>query len=83
MMVTIRHLSAESAQQIYNFIYTYSHIMNDNRPRVEKVSHDRYHISFTVDKYIKMTMYEDLICISSIDSVCKIPRWEFSEITIM
>ena len=83
MIVTIRHLSAESAQQIYNFIYTYCRVMKDNRPRVEKVSHDRYHISFEIDQYIKVTTYEDMICISSIDSVCKIPRWEFSEITIM
>ena len=83
MIVTIRHLSAESAQQIYNFIYTYYRVMKDNRPRVEKVSHDRYHISFEIDQYIKVTTYEDMICISSIDSVCKIPRWEFSDITIM
>lgn len=83
MIVTIRHLSADSAQQIYNFIYTYCHVMTDHRPRVEKSSHDRYTITFEVDQYIKMTTYEDMVCISSIDSVCKIPRWEFSEITIM
>lgn len=83
MIVTIRHLSADAAHQIYNFICAYRLILKDNCPRVEKASHNRYHISFKIDKYIKIVTYEDIICISSIDTVCKIPRSEFSEITII
>ena len=83
MLVTINHLSADAAYQVYNFIHAYCNVTMDNRPKVKRVSHDRYHISFSVDQYIKMMVYEDMICISSIDSVCKIPRSEFSEITII